>query len=516
MVPEPGAEAPTKAKPRVAVQANGLPEGVKILPVAGGPTSEASPPTASAPDPLPIPSVVPHKAISVRSIVPARARMGHTGSEAEAPTSAATPTKRRKPGRPKAGKLDVPRVVASIAPAVAPSLPAAPKIAPPPSPESTQTIITSSAPAGGARRLSDIAPRRPEAKPAPIEEPKPAPKPTEKRAKKPHRSRPHVHKVGIPPLHYGPIIAFSLRARARPHLVGLAALGAISLGVASAYGAWLLLDRGVGKLASGVIQAGPKLIVEAVLLALIYYIGRSIGQTAIIYGIAREADQRPVTISRQLGIAINTFGRRLILDLSYATAELALIAIGAGLLISGGEAWPMDQNLQIGLIFAAFLVLLYGLSALALSRGIAGVNLTLTTHKPRTAAKVGWELFSHRIELIGPRFSALLLELLLSLPLAALAIAFIIAAPASLRPLVIVGVGLLAWLAGALLGVGTAAWWSMLYRQLVLADRPGAVVTLLSSRQPEDARRGPLALVVALSTLIITASLVLPWLNLSI
>ena len=69
-------------------------------------------------------------------------------------------------------------------------------------------------------------------------------------------------------------------------------------------------------------------------------------------------------------------------------------------------------------------------------------------------------------------------------------------------------------LAGALLGVGTAAWWTVLYRQLVLTDRPQAVAALLSSRQPEDARRGPLALIVALSTLIAVVTVILPWLNL--
>jgi hypothetical protein len=262
------------------------------------------------------------------------------------------------------------------------------------------------------------------------------------------------------------------------------------------------------------MAAGPKLGFEAVLLGLIYYVGRSLGQTAITYGIARESDQRPVTLSRQLGVAINTFGRRLVLDIGYGLAELTLIVLATLLLITGGAAWPIDQNLQIGLIFAAYLVLLYMLSALALSRGLAGVNLTLTRHRPGTAARIGWQLFSHRIELIGPRFGSLLLELLLAVPLIALGVAFVVAAPPELHLLVAVGAGFLAWLAGALLGVGTAAWWTTLYRQLVLIDRPGAMVALLSSRQPEDARRGPLALVVALSTLILVATLLLPWLKL--
>jgi len=54
----------------------------------------------------------------------------------------------------------------------------------------------------------------------------------------------------------------------------------------------------------------------------------------------------------------------------------------------------------------------------------------------------------------------------------------------------------------------------MLYRQLVLTDRPGAEVALLSSRQPEDARRAPLALIVAFGTLVLAVTVILPWLKL--
>jgi len=544
MVPEDVVQKTQKTKPKVAVQANGLPEGVKILAVAGAPdpttiTPKTSDTPVAAPE-IPETKVPPKSKPELKpkseekpeieldhSLIHARTRIAppepKLAPDAPAPLSEASITlktpapKKRKAGRPKAGRLDVPRTIASQ---VSVNLPSAPRIAPvTPVAPSPPVAPPASAPAPiGPRRMSDIAPRRhprhsQEATVQPTAA-KTAPAEAKAPAKPAKRTRPMAHKVGVPAIHYAPVIAFSMRARARPRLVALAALGAISIGAACAYGVWMLTTKSVTGLASGLMQAGPKLIIEAGLLGVVYYIGRSLGQTAITYGIAREADARPVTLSRQLGIAINTFGRRLVLDIGYGLMELSVLVVGAVLFLTGGETWPIDANLQIGLIFSAYLVLLYALVALTLSRGLAGVNIALTNHRPTVAAKTGWKLFSHRIELIGPRFGALALELLLAVPLVALGIAFVVAAPPELHLLVTIGVGILAWLAGALFGVGTAAWWTMLYRQLVLTDRPGAEVALLSSRQPEDARRAPLALIVAFGTLVLTVTVILPWLKL--
>ena len=502
MVPELPAEKLTqKVKPPVAVQDNGLPEGVEILPVH--PDSQAAVP---ANEPI---AVTGKPAVTV---APAAGGLIQRRTRLELPTDeSADPIKRRKPGRPKAGRLDIPRAVASYAPATLPPapLPMAPKIARPHLLPSAQP--TSSA--AGPRSMSDLAPRPVHAArhksagaPAPGESPKPT---------KPGKSRrPRAHRVGVAPLHYGPVIAFSFRARVRPRLIALGALATASLGVAAGYGVWIVLTHGVSGLARQVMNTGPKLALEAGLLGVIYYIGRSLGQAAITYGIAREADQRPVSLSRQFGIAVNTFGRRLMLDIGFGLGELVLIAAGIALFITGGQSWPIDPNLQIGIVFGAYIVLLYLFAASAISRGLAGVNLTLTTDRARTAAKVGWQLFSHRIELIGPRFGAILMEIVLAVPLVALGVALVVSAPPQYQLLVTVAAGALAWLAGALLGVGTAAWWAMLYRQLVIADRPMEAVALLSSRQPEDARRGPLALIVSLSTLIVAAIIILPWIQL--
>ncbi len=488
MVPEALVQdrAPAKSS-SITTQANGLPEGVKILPItspAEGLATTDVTPEATPSTPVRLPSIA--------SLVQPRARLKST-----VPETTTTSGKRRKPGRPKAGRLDTPTPAASPT-MPAPPLPTAPKIMPINHGHTTP------------KRLNDLTPRH--AIPTPKAH---AQIPTsQKTTKKNKAKRPSAHKVGIPPLHYGHVTAFSFRARARPRLVILAAMGALSLGAASAYGAWLLFSRGISGLATGLMQAGPKLAIEAGLFGLIYYIGRSLGQAAISYGIAREIDHRSVSLSYQLGIATNTFARRLRLDLGFCVAELLLIAAAVALCLTGGQSWPMPESLQVGLIFTTYLVILYALSALALSRGLAGINLTLTNHLPRTAAKIGWQLFSHRIELIGPRFGALLLEALLALPLAAVGIAFIVVSPQNLHIPVILGVGILAWVAGSLLGVGTAAWWTMLYHQLVATDRPNATIALFSARQPEDARRGALAFIISAVTLIFTMALVLPWLNL--
>ena len=500
MVPEQSVPA---AKKLSKLQSNGLPEGVKILSL--DPSSE--PPLFDAVA-LPEAAVVTPTVTAPNqedSIIHGRTRLG---TISELPPV----VKRRKPGRPKSGRLDVPRIIASNAPTA--TLPSAPQI--------TSTTFTAGASTTAPRSMSDLAPRRASTQPPThrttklVTATEPAVAAKSHHAPAPTRQkRIKAQRIGVPALHYGPIIAFSFRARTHPRFIGLAALGAASLGVAAVYGVWEMLSVGPVAVAARVLQAGPKLAGEAVLLALLYYIGRSIGQTAITYGIAREADQRPATLSRQFGVAINTFARRLKLDLMYGSMELTLIAAAIALFFSGGATWPVNANIQVGLLFGSYMVILYLLSALALSRGLAGVNLTLTTHTARTAAKVGWKLFSHRFELIGPRFGAALMEAVLAVPLVAIGVAFIVIAPSAYHVAVAIAAGLLAWLAGALLGVGTAAWWSMLYRQLVLTDRPNAAVALLSSRQPEEARRTPLVFIVALITLLIGVALALPWVQLT-
>jgi hypothetical protein len=510
-VPAPAPKAPKV--PAVAVQDNGLPEGVKILPVAAGAKTEPAEPAPDAPTPEVVPLIKPRARITV---------------EADQADDGAKPRK-RKPGRPKAGPLDAPRVVPSLAPAAqlpATPLPAAPPVAPEPVAVTTPAPAAEPAPAPptGPKRMSDLSPRRAAAaeatKPRPhkakksflsLHLPKLKPQAKDKPKAKPKAAQ--VHNVGVPPLHYGAVLSFSLRARVRPRLLGLAALAPISFAGAAGYGAWLVTHDGLQGWSRNLTAHGPKLLLGAGLLAALYYIGRSIGQAAITYGVAREADQRPVSLSRQLGVGINTFGRRLVLDLGYGAVEIVIIGLIVALVWIGGEAWPMDTQIQVVALFCAFLLLLYMQTAVSIARGLAGVILTLTPKRPREAASIGWQLFSHRFELLGLRFLGVATELVLALPLAAVAVAVVLSVPSQWAWVTSLAVGLLALVAGALLGVGTASWWAALYRRLVLVDHPGGAVTLLSGRQPAEANRGPLTLVVALSSLLLAAVLSLPLLN---
>jgi hypothetical protein len=461
----------------LALQPNGLPEGVKIL---GNISDTEAAPIASAVPPV---------------LVPARPRLG-----TRIISSVKNKPKRRKPGRPKAGRLDVPRHIdgqpgAGTSQSTGPmrdmphaQSPAAPKL------------------------MNDIRPR-------PSHEPvEPQDEPAAKKAKSPGHKPPHhkalkIHKVGVPPLHYGHVIGTSLRARIMPRHLGVAATGAISLAVVTAYAVWQLLSGGLSGLARAVMHSQTQSAIELILLACIYYVGRSIGQSAITTSVIREADHRPIAFSRALGTAVNTFGNRLLLDISYGMADLVVLAGIIGLVFVGGSDWPVNVEWQLVALFGSFLVLLYLLMALTLSRGLAGVATTLTSLTPLETAKLGWRLFSHRFELIGLRFVSLALELILAIPLAVVAIALACSATASLRLVVAMGVGLLAWIAGALLGAGSAAWWAMLYRSIVLADHGDNLLPMLAGRQPQEARPGPAALVAVISTFLIVAVLVVPWLR---
>jgi hypothetical protein len=317
----------------------------------------------------------------------------------------------------------------------------------------------------------------------------------------------------VPPLHYGHVLAFSLRARVRPGWLLLGLLASASFAVVIGYGGWLFLNGGLPHLADTLLAANPAIYGELGLLALLYYIGRSIGQGAIMYGVARETDNRTVPLSRQLGVGINTFGRRLRLDSIFGGLELVLLLLIAGLMLTGGGSWSINPQLQVGTLFVAFLVMLYLLTALGLSRGLAGAVITLTGKAPLEAARLGWQLFSHRFELLSLRFVALALELVLAVPLAALVLALLLSTPPQFHLYAALGVAAVAWLAGALVGAGSAAWWAALYRRLVQTDRPADTATLLAGNTADSPHAGPLTAVVALSTFIVAAALALPWLK---
>jgi hypothetical protein len=488
-VPE-DASKKTKSSSSIAVQENGLPEGVTIL----------TPPA------------------DVPSLVQARPRLDAIPEHPPLKTK----QPKRKPGRPKSGRLDVPRKIGLT---LTRNLPSSPAIAPAaPVPDKDGSV---SAPAPVTRMMSDISPRpRADHKSGPSHDSRsthikqthvqPAEKArkAQKTPKPPKLPKPpRIHKVGIPSLHYGHVLVTSLRATLRPRHVGLAALAAASLAAVTAYGIYVLETKGLVRLAAVVTHGSWNIYAELAVVAGLYYVGRSIGLSAIITSVIRDADHRPMPFTRSVGVAINTFWGRLIQDAGFTLLNLAIMGVIATLVVVGGSVWPINLQLQLLALFCAFLVLLYLMSALALSKGLARVAGTLTNLSPFGSAKLGWRLFSHRFELMGLRFVAMALELLLAVPLAVLAVALVVGSSPDLHLIVALAVGLVAWLTGALLGAGSAAWWATLYRNLVLIDHPDGSITMLSGRQPGEARPGAVALVVAISTLLVAASLALPWLK---
>ncbi len=448
-----------------------------------------------------------------------------TGGAPTSTSKASRITKKRPPGRPRSVQLDAPlKSVADIKPspaiakfAVSPQTPG-----PPPDPKPTATATQAPEPKQPKihklRRRKHVAEAKSSAnETTPAETATPARRLTDLALPKPaHDPKPHrppAHKVGVAPLHFGPITKASLRARARLHWLALAAAAAAVIGLACGYLVWLMYTGGLPRMASGIVTAGPRLWVEVVVLAAIYYIGRSIGHTAIIYGLAREADARPVGLGQQVGVGINTFSRRLALDLGFGLSELLIFATVTALVFTGGGTWPVSSELQLTALFIIFLLLLYAATALALTRGISGVALTLTNKAPLPAAKLGWRLFSHRLELIGWRFVMLILELILALPLAVIAVGLIVTVPSIWQPETVIVIGLLAWLAGALFGAGTASWWTALYRKLVTIEDRETAPALLTGQPATAARRGPLTLIVALTSFLIAAALAIPWLT---
>ncbi len=508
MIPNP---EPAVAAGKVAVQANGLPEGVKILdPAASLATSVAEEPPQEASSPEPPAKTVPGPdAEGGPAIIRPRHRL-HFGKQAAPdgapgePAAEAKPEPKRKRGRPKAGRLDV-----AVAPATDSVLPEAPAVAARPA-----TLVAPIA--TPIRRMSDISPRQ--APKAQVPEPKHRPpKGAQAKSKRFEHTIKHkgkaVHKVGVAPLHYGQVLGNTLRAHSHKNYLfwGLVTVGGFAL--AMAYAAWLYFTVGPKTLAAHLASPGLMPILELATLAVLYYIGRSIGQTAIMYGVIRHADERPISLARQFGVAVNSFGRRLRLDVACGILNVAMIGLIALLIVTGGTNWPVSNELQLVALFCAFLFLLYIMSALAMSRGLANVALTTTTQSVWQTVKLGWRLFSHRFELLGFRFLGLAIELLICLPLAALALVILIMAPPQAHLLAILGIALIAVASGTLMGVGTAAWWASLYRRIVLTDRGADAVQLLASRQPNEAKRGSLAVIVMAATLLVCLAVALPWLK---
>ncbi|HSX00953.1 MAG TPA: hypothetical protein VLF67_01810, partial [Candidatus Saccharimonas sp.] len=224
----------------------------------------------------------------------------------------------------------------------------------------------------------------------------------------------------------------------------------------------------------------------------------------------------PVPPARQFAAAVNSFGPRLGLDTILTITQARVIALGALLLLSGHQAWPLPELGRYAAVFVAFAALTYVMVGLILIQNLGRVGLGLAEIRVVQQLAISWRLFRRHFELVGFRALCLLLELMLLVPFIAAAATLLIMTPPSLTWVVALGLMVLATTAGALLGGGTAAWWETAYRHLIQSDYPSDTGSLLSGRAAGKPQPFALAVTAGLAGMLIVAAVAWPWLSLYI
>jgi hypothetical protein len=469
----------TMADPIVAaaheVDKSGLPEGVKIL---ADPDSVAAatvsimPETSVVAESTPKPSLIVNHAVATVTEKP----------------------KKRKVGRPKASRLDTPVMATSAAPRVEPKPPQAPSI-------HASGMVPMAGPAPVAKNLSSNSMN--DLRPAKT-------KVTESTllvADNPHGTQTKIQSITT-----GDLLAESWQGRFKLYhslfaLIPASIIALISGGVAAA-----ISGPKSGHLIAITKTAAIPVIGALVILLALYYVCRSLATGAITFAAARSADHRKTSVNRWWGVAINSFGGKLRFDLMMFLAQIGLVAVIVGLVVVGGSNWPIPGYVQISAIFGAFIVLLYGLTGLALTQGLGRVSVVLGNTSPDQAFSVGWGFFRNHFELVGAKLLSIILELFIVIPLLAAVILVGWDMTTISRWWFILAFILAVAIGGALIGAGTAIWWESAYRQLVHSERIGEAVSLLTGRKADKARRLPLILITMLITFLVVAATVWPWL----
>ena len=464
---------------------SGLPDGVTILSAEVAPTVEPVPEAVAEtlsqePD---APTIEAYKNASEPPLI-----VNHN-----APTTNEKP-KKRKVGRPKAARLDMPVMTAAVVASVTrvtPKAAEAPKIHASAASKSNHTSSSNS--------MSDIRTAKTPGTVSDVVESVPD---------RPNL-RPQTKQQSIAT---GDILAESWQGRFRPHhslmaLIPAAVIALISGGVAAAY-----LGPKSGQLSAITKSAAIPVLGDLLIILMLYYVCRSLATAAITFGAARSEDHRKVPAYRWWGVAINSFGGKLRFDLLMLLAELVVAGLIVGLVLVGGAVWPIPEYLQIAAIFGAFVILLFALSGLLLTQGLGRVSVVLGTTLPREAFSVGWGFFRNHFELVGAKLLSLILELLLIVPLVAAVVAVGWSTSGGGHWWLILTLTIAVAIGGALIGAGTAIWWESAYRHLVRAERISEAVTLLTGRKADKAHRLPLILITMLITFLVVAATIWPWL----
>lgn len=431
--------------------------------------------------------------------------------EAKAASAApAAPAKRRKPGRPKAGRLDVAKPVAAspiqpvAAVITAPVPPAAPRLRPSGAGSRSVTDL---------RPVSASAPVATEPRPAPAAVPPSSPDSLTAPDATSDISQPLM--VDDPATGLGGIVRMSLHERLRPASFGWSLLPATFLALLVGGVTLALVGGRFDAAVTATQQAGWAVWGEALLILGLYYLSHSLVGAAIIFGIARRVAHRPVPVGRQFSTAINSWLSRLMLDIAVLLLQLIVTGLVVGLMIAGSIVWPVPEWAHIAGLFVGFLALVYIMAGLTLAQGLGRVGLTVSLLSAGHALKLGWRLFWGHFELAGFRTLALLFELVLLVPFAAAAIAMVLLVPPAFSWAAVLGAVILTTIAGALAGAGTASWWEGAYRHLVEHDYQTESGRLLGGRPAERPRPFALAALIIAGTGLIGLSIAWPWLPLS-
>ncbi|MBW4062077.1 hypothetical protein HJC99_05895 [Candidatus Saccharibacteria bacterium] len=384
-------------------------------------------------------------------------------------------TKKAKLGRPKAGRLDVPaaatkRIVGEVT-------------GPPPS----QT------PPPLPKPIHDIAPPPPK----PIREPDNRPLP------------PVIRRASVA---YSEILGASIAGRFTHHRSFMTIVPAALVAMVATVAGVVLASGQPHRLVSATVDAGWAVGGELIIIAVIYYLVRSLSHAAITFGSARLSDHRPLPTERWLEVAADSQGRRLGIDVLASLGLLVMLALMAGLFVSGSHLSGLPEVAQIAILMLGFGVLLYASVAITMTVSLGHIAVTLAQVHTVSGLKLGWRLFRRHFELAGARLTALSLETLGLIAVLVGAGGWLIVSPANLRPLVIGAVGVVLAAIGALAGAGTAIWWGNAYRALVQVDHPAGFHRLLSTAVPKAARVTPVIVISGVLLGLSALAVAWPWL----
>jgi len=414
------------------------------------------------------------------------------------------PAKRKRPGRPKASRLDQPvasggmrDIAVGFTPTLEPALaePAAAADAPA---EQAPTSPAHPDHQPATRRLNDLAPSR-HASAAPGEH---------------SPAKPAAATGDLQPTAFSDLMSASIRGRFNAVHFCLALLPAILLAMVGAFvvvtlaGDYMAVNRLLPR--HGLIPLGGELAI----IALLYYVSRSFMHGAIVYGAARQSDHRPAPVSRWIEMSARSFGTRLRFDILSLLAQGGVLALIGSLIVTGGLLWPVPAWLQLGLLFGAYFALVYLLAGLMLTQGLGHVAVTLSTVTARKAFGLGWMFFRHHFELIGIKLLTLLVELILLAPLGAAIAALVLLAPSNRNWLVVAGFTVGIMIAGASAGAASALWWQAAYRRLVKTERLVEAVGLLTGRKLTPTRGHATTWMMILMLVLAATAAIWPWLSL--